>query len=51
MADFSGWKTYKDIDRITTVGIQSPDGRESKLLIAIDVAAWLAVVGNATKLI
>lgn len=49
--DFSGWKKYFCLDGVTVLGVQSPDGRESRLLIDREVAAWLLVPGNPTKLL
>jgi hypothetical protein len=41
MMDFTGWKYYKDIRTNENMGIVSPDGRQSILLIDQVVAKWL----------
>jgi hypothetical protein len=51
MKDFTGWKRYKGVDGVTIIGIQSQDGRESRLMIDKEVAAWLAIPGNSAKLV
>ena len=40
--DYSSWKYYKDFRTNENMGIISPDGRQSILLIDPQVAAWLA---------
>lgn len=50
MRDFTGWKKYTGVDGVTVVGIQSPDGCESRLLIDKELAAWLLIAGNVAKL-
>lgn len=45
MTDFSTWREYKNLSG-AVIGIQSPDGREAKLLVDAEVAAWIAAGGT-----
>jgi hypothetical protein len=51
MKDFTGWIKYTGMNPVVVEGIRSPDGCESRLLIDKEVVAWLAIVGNAAKLV
>ena len=39
MTNFNGWKYYQFNG--TNIGVVSPDGRESRLLVDKDVTKWL----------
>ena len=39
--NFTNWKYYTDFYTKQNIGIISPDGKESRLLIDSEVSAWL----------
>jgi hypothetical protein len=51
MKDFSGWIRYVGMDAVTFINIKSPDGSEQRSLADKEVVAWLAIAGNAAKLV
>ena len=40
--NFTNWKYYTDFFTKQNIGIVSPDGKESRLLIDPDVIVWLS---------
>jgi hypothetical protein len=43
--NFTGWRYYTDFYTGENIGIASPDGTQSRLLIDPEVEAWIAA-GN-----